>query len=61
MSNVPEGVFFGNNESSTMIIPDNATNIDKFAFYGCSAINSFSIPNGMSCIGDNAFESMSGT
>lgn len=37
------------------IIPDNVTNIAKYAFYSCDSITSLTIPNSVTTIGEGAF------
>jgi len=40
-------------------IPDSVTEIEKYAFYGCTSLNSVTITNSVNYIGDSAFSSCS--
>ncbi len=41
-------------------IPDSVTNIESFAFFGCSGLTSITLPDGLIVIGDSAFYGCSG-
>ena len=42
-----------------MVIPDNVTTIDDYAFYSCSGLTSVVIPDSVTCIGEGAFKGCS--
>ena len=44
---------------NTYTIPDSVTNIDEYAFYGCSSLASVTISDSVMGIGDSAFENCS--
>lgn len=41
---------------ATYIIPDSATSIGEFSFYGCDNLKNVKIPDGVTSIGEDAFE-----
>ena len=49
----------GEEEITDLVIPDTVTNIES-AFYGCSGLNSVTIPNSVRSIGNSAFAGCSG-
>ena len=47
---------FGNaNQLSSLVLPDNVTNIDDHAFYRCRSLQSISFPENLKRIGEQAF------
>ena len=49
-----------NTEITKLIIPNDVTNINSCAFYGCSGLTSVTIPNSVTSIGSSAFSGCSG-
>ena len=49
-----------NTEITKLVIPNDVTNINSCAFYGCSGLTSVTIPNSVTSIGSSAFSSCSG-
>lgn len=49
-----------NTEVTNLVIPNNVTSIDNFAFYKCSGLTSIAIPNSVVTIGEQAFYSCTG-
>ena len=45
-----------NTEITKLVIPNDVTNINSYAFYGCSGLTSVTIPNSVTSIGDYAFD-----
>lgn len=57
ITEVPEGVFFGNEPTVYIPMPNSVENIGDYAYYGNSSHNaSLKIPADVTYIGDNAFE-----
>ena len=56
LSEVAEGVFFGNTAAEQISIPDYAEAIGDYAYYGNPAENVLKIPADVAAIGNNAFE-----
>ncbi len=57
LSEIPEGVCFGNQAAVSVALPECAEEVGNYAFYGNSmAGNALSIPANVAYIGDNAFE-----
>ena len=56
----PYHLYIKGKDLKTLIIPDNITEIDQYAFKGCCGITSVVIPNGITSIGSNAFQGCSG-
>ncbi|MBR6190616.1 MAG: leucine-rich repeat protein [Prevotella sp.] len=49
-----------NTEITKLVIPDDVTSIDSYAFGGCSGLTSVTIPNSVTSIGSSAFRGCSG-
>jgi len=49
-----------NTEITKLIIPNDVTSINSYAFYGCSGLTSVTIPNSVTSIGNYAFSRCSG-
>ena len=47
-------------EITNLVIPNDITEIKKYAFYGCSGLTSLTIPNSVTSIGSSAFYGCSG-
>ena len=43
-----------------LVIPDDVTKINSYAFYGCTGLTSVTIPNSVTSIGDEAFHGCTG-
>ena len=56
LSEVAEGVFFGNTAAEQISIPEYAEAIGDYAYYGNPAENVLKIPADVAAIGNNAFE-----
>ena len=50
-------LFLGDEEITTLEIPNGITNISNYTFYGCKGLTSVSIPNSVTTIGAAAFSS----
>ena len=49
-----------NTEITKLVIPDDVTSINSYAFSGCSGLTSVTIPNSVTSIGSYAFQACSG-
>ncbi len=49
-----------NTEITKLVIPNDVTSINSYAFYGCSGLTSVTIPNSVTSIGERAFSGCSG-
>ena len=49
-----------NTEITKLVIPNDVTSINSYAFYGCSGLTSVTIPNSVTSIGERAFYECSG-
>ncbi|MGN1245072.1 MAG: leucine-rich repeat protein [Muribaculaceae bacterium] len=57
LSEVPEGVFFGNSDTEQITIPEFAESIGDYAYYrNTTSNNVLKIPANVTAIGNNAFE-----
>lgn len=55
MTYIPDGMFFGFETLTNMVIPDHITKIKSNAFGGCSNLQSITIPDSVTSIDDWAF------
>ena len=55
VTEIPDLLFRGWTQLSSIWIPDSVTRIGKFAFHGCSALTSVEIPESVTVIDRNAF------
>ncbi|MBQ1968461.1 MAG: leucine-rich repeat domain-containing protein, partial [Flavobacteriales bacterium] len=53
-------LYLNGEEITNLVIPDDITSIEKYAFSGCSGLTSVSIPSSVTSIGDSAFSGCSG-
>ena len=53
--NYAHHLYLNDEEVTDLIIPNDVTEIGKFAFYGCSGLTSVTIPNSVTSIGVSAF------
>ena len=53
-------LYLNGEEIKDLIIPNDVTRINKYAFYGCSGLNSVTIPNSVTTIGNDAFQNCTG-
>ena len=49
-------LYIDGSELTSIILPENMTDIGEYAFRGCSSLTSITIPDGVSSIGEYAFE-----
>ena len=49
------GDAFRNTDITSIIIPDNVTNIGSYAFYNCANLNTITMSNSLTAIGNEAF------
>ena len=49
-----------NTEITKLVIPNDVTSINSYAFYGCSGLTSVTFPNSVTSIGQSAFSDCSG-
>ncbi len=55
ITNIPEGLFTGNEDITEVKIPASVTTIADRAFYGCRGLKELALPNSITSIGDSAF------
>lgn len=53
-------LYLNDKQVTSLVIPDEVTDIKKFAFYGCSTFTSIEISNSVTSIGEEAFYGCSG-
>ena len=53
-------LYMGGEEVTNLVIPQNVTNINQFAFADCYELSSVTIPNSVTSIGDEAFRNCTG-
>ena len=53
-------LYIGGSEVTSLVIPNNVTEIKQYAFAGCSGLTSVTIPNSVTSIGDYAFRGCRG-
>ena len=56
VTNIPEGLYTGNENITEVEIPTTVTTISDRAFYGCTNLTSITIPSNVTSIGNNAFD-----
>lgn len=56
ITEVPEGMFFGNTVTDSITLPATLTTINAYAYYGNISLTEMKIPASVTYIGDNAFE-----
>ena len=59
ITEIPEGVFKGLGNLSSIMLSDNVSNIGNNAFSGCSSLNNVRFSNGLTNISDGAFSNCS--
>ncbi len=60
ITNIPEGLFTGNEDITEVRIPSTVTSIDGRAFFGCTGLKEVNIPSSVTQIGSQAFNNCSG-
>lgn len=51
-----QGIFQSNGNIGTLIVGSNLSGIGDYAFYGCTALKSITLENGLNTIGNHAFD-----
>ena len=55
ITNIPNGLYTGNEDIKKVVIPASVKTIGNKAFYGCTGLTDVTIPNSVTSIGDHAF------